>query len=159
MLISHTSQVILKILQAKLQKCVNQELPDGQVGFRKGIVTRGTDLSSRSNGPFQFFCNFKSLYEYFTDVRINQFSTFAQLCPTVYDPMDCSKPGHPVHHQLLEPAQTHVHQVSDAIQPSHSLLSRSPALNLSQHQGLFKVHSSHQVAKVMEFQLQHQSFQ
>ena len=66
----------------------------------------------------------------------------------------------PVHHQLLEPAQTHVHQVSDTIQTSHLLSSPSPVFNLSQHQGLFKwVSSSHQVAKVLEFQLQHQSFQ
>ena len=75
--------------------------------------------------------------------------------------MDCSMPGLPVHHQLPESTQTHVHWVSDAIQPSHPLLSPSPpALNLSQHQGLFKwVSSSHQVAKVLEFQLQHHSFQ
>ena len=75
--------------------------------------------------------------------------------------MDCSTPGLPVHHQLLEFTQTHVHWVSDAIQPSHPLSSPSPpAFNLSQHQGLFKwVSSSHQVAKVLEFQLQHQSFQ
>ena len=68
--------------------------------------------------------------------------------------------GLPVHHQLLESTQTHVHWVGDAIQPSHPLSSPSPAINLSQHQGLFKwVNSSHQVAKVLEFQLQHQSFQ
>ena len=68
---------------------------------------------------------------------------------------DCSTPGFPVHHQLPEFTQTHVHWVSDAIQPSHSLLSPSPpAFNLSQHQGLFKwVSSSYQVAKVLEFQL------
>ena len=67
----------------------------------------------------------------------------------------------PVHHQILESTQIHVHWVGDAIQPSHPLSSPSPpALNLSQHQGLFKwVSSSHQVAKVLEFQLQHQSFQ
>ena len=65
-----------------------------------------------------------------------------------------------VHHQLLESTQTHVHWVTDAIQPSHPLSSPSPALNLSQHQGLFKwVSSSNEVAKVLEFQLQHQSFQ
>ena len=71
-------------------------------------------------------------------------------------PMNPSTPGLPVHHQLPESTQTHVHWVSDAIQPSHSLSSPSPpALNLSQHQGLFKwVSSSHQVAKVLEFQLQ-----
>ena len=75
--------------------------------------------------------------------------------------MNRSTPGLPVHHQLPEFTQTHVHWVSDVIQPSHPLSSPSPpALNLSQHQGLFKwVSSSHQVAKVLEFQLQHQSFQ
>ena len=75
--------------------------------------------------------------------------------------MNRSTPGLPVHHQLLESTQTHVHWVSDAIQPSHPLLSPSPpALNLFQHQGLFKwVSSSQQVAKVLKFQLQHQSFQ
>ena len=89
-----------------------------------------------------------------------QFSV-TQLCPTLCDPMDCSTPGLPVYHQLPESTQTHVHWVGDAIQPSHPLLSPSPpALNLSQHQGLFKwVSSSHQVAKVLEFQLLHQSFQ
>ena len=76
-------------------------------------------------------------------------------------PKDCSTPGFPVHHQLLELTQTHVHRVSDTIQQSHSLSSPSPpTFNLSQHQGLFQwVSSSHQVAKVLEFQLQHQSFQ
>ena len=89
-----------------------------------------------------------------------QFSSVKQSCPNLCDPMNCM-PGLPVHPQLLEFTQTHVHQVGDAIQPSHPLSSPSPpALNLSQHQGLFKsVSSSHQVAKVLEFQLQHQSFQ
>jgi len=75
--------------------------------------------------------------------------------------MDCSTPGLLIHHQLLELVQTHVHRISDAIQPSHLLLSPSPpAFNLSQHQGLFKwVSCLHQVAKVLEFQFQHQSFQ
>ena len=69
-----------------------------------------------------------------------------QLCPTLCDPMDCSIPGFPVHHHLLELAQTHVHWVTDAIQPSHPLSSPSPAFNLSQHQGLFQwVGSSYQV--------------
>ena len=91
----------------------------------------------------------------------SQFGSATQSCPTLCDPMDCSTPGFPVHHQLPELAQTHVHWVSDAIQPSRPLLSPCPpALNLSQHQGLFKwVSSSRQVAKVLEFQLQHQSFQ
>ena len=90
-----------------------------------------------------------------------QFSSVAQLCPTLCNHMDCSMPGLPVHHQLPEFTQAHVHWVGDAIQPFHPLLSPSPpALNLSQHQGLFKwVSSSHQVAKVLESQLQHQSFQ
>ena len=75
--------------------------------------------------------------------------------------LDCSMPGFPVHHQLPELAQTPVHWVGDAIQPSHPLSSPSPpAFNLSQHWGLFKwVRSLHQVAKVLKFQLQHQSFQ
>ena len=90
-----------------------------------------------------------------------QFSSVAQLCPTVCDTMNRSTPGLPVHHQLLEFTQTHVHQVGDAIHPSHPLLFPSPsAPNPSQHQGLFQwVNSSHEVAKVLEFQLQHQSFQ
>ena len=75
--------------------------------------------------------------------------------------MNCSTLGLPVHHQLPEFPQTHVHRVSDAIQPSHPLLSHFlPALNPSQHQSLFQwVNSSHEVAKVLEFQLQNQSFQ
>ena len=90
-----------------------------------------------------------------------QFSSVAQLCPTLCDPVDCSTPGFPVHHQLLKPTQTRVHWVGNAIQPSCTLLSPSPpAFNLSQHQGLFQwISSSHQVAKVLQFQLQHQSFQ
>ena len=89
-----------------------------------------------------------------------QFSSVAQSCPTLCDPINRSMPGLPVHHQLMEFTQTHIHWVGDAIQPSHSLSSSSPAPNPSQHQGLFQwVNSSHQVAKVLEFQLQHQSFQ
>ena len=88
-------------------------------------------------------------------------SSVAQSCPTLCDPMNCSMPGLSVHHQLPEFTQTHVHQVGDAIQPSHPLSSPSPpAPNPSQHQGLFQwVNSSHKVAKVLEFQLHHQSFQ
>ena len=82
-----------------------------------------------------------------------QFSSVAQSCPTLCNSMNHSTPDLPVHHQLPESLQTHVHWVGDAIQPSHPLYSPSPpALDLSQHQGLFKcVHSSHQVAKVLEF--------
>ena len=87
-------------------------------------------------------------------------SSVAQLCLTLCDPMNCSMPGLPVHHQHPELAQTHVHRVCDAIQSSHPLSSPSPAFNLAQHQGLFQwVSSSHQVAKGLEFHLQHQSFQ
>ena len=83
-----------------------------------------------------------------------QFSSVTQMCPTLCNPMDCSMPGFLVHHQLPELAQTHVHWVGDAIQPSPS----PPAYSLSQHQGLFQwVSSSHQVAKVLELQLQYQS--
>ena len=84
-----------------------------------------------------------------------QFSSVAQSCPTLCDPMNCSMPGLPVHHQLPEFTQTYVHRVSDAIQPSHPLSSPSPpALNPSQHRSLFQwVNSSHEVAKVLEFQL------
>ena len=86
-----------------------------------------------------------------------QFSSVTQLCPTLCDPMDCRMPGFPVHHQLPELVQSHVHWVSDAIQPLHSLSSpSSPSFSLSQHQGLFQwVISSHQVAKVLELQIQH----
>ena len=93
-------------------------------------------------------------------VRLLHFSSVAHSCATICDPVDCSTPGLPVHRQLPEFTQTHVHWVCDAIQPSHPLLSPSPAFNLSQHQGLFQwLSSSHKVAKVLEFQLQHQSLQ
>ena len=86
---------------------------------------------------------------------------FTQSCPSFCYPMNCSTPGLPVHHQLSEFTQAHAHWVGNAIQPSHSQSSPSPpAFSLSQHQGLFQwVSSLHQVAKVLEFQLQHQSFQ
>ena len=106
------------------------------------------------------------VYDQCTNTRIENlvfilFSSVSQSCPTLCDPMNRSTPGLPVHQQLPEFTQTHVHCVSDAIQPSHPLSSPSPpAPNPSQHQGLFqKVSSLHEVAKVLEFQLQHQSFQ
>ena len=88
-------------------------------------------------------------------LRRYQFSSVAQSCPTLCDPMNRSTPGLPVHHQLPEFTQTHVHRVSDAIQPSHHLSSPSPpAPDPSQQQSLFQwVNSSHEVAKVLEFQL------
>ena len=94
-------------------------------------------------------------------LRIVQFSSVAQSCLTLCNPMDCSMPGLPVHPELPESIQTHDHRANDANQLYHPLLSSSShALNLSQHQSLFRcVSSSHQVVKVLEFQLQHQSFQ
>ena len=92
-----------------------------------------------------------------------QFSSVAQSCPTLCDPMNRSTPGLPVHHQLPEFTQTHVHRVCDAIQPFHPLLSSSPLLLLPPIPpsiSLFqRVNSLHEVAKVLEFQLQHHSFQ
>ena len=94
----------------------------------------------------------------FSDI---QFSSVAQSCPNLCNPVNRSTPGFPVQHQLPEFTQTHIHRVSDAIQPSHPLPSPSPlSPNPSQHQGLFQwVNSSHEVAKVLEFQLQYHSFQ
>ena len=97
---------------------------------------------------------------HFVIFRRIQFSSVTQSCPTLCYTMDCSMPGFPVHHQLLKPTQIHVHHIGNAIQQSHPLSSISPpTFSLSQNQVLFqRVSSSHQVAKVLEFQLQHQSF-
>ena len=112
-----------------------------------------------------FFPRYFSLFVPYNDFNSSfvpsfQFSLVSQLCLTLCDPLDCSMPGFPVHLQFAEFTQTHVHWVGDTIQPSHSLPCPSPPFfNLSQHQGLFKwVSSSHQVAKVLEFQVQHQPF-
>ena len=117
-------------------------------------------LNGGNSQKLKFLEWFSLIYSYilFFDLQL---SSAAQSCLTLCDPMDCSMPGLPVHHQLPEFTQTHVYWVGDAIQPSQPLLSPSPPIfNLSQHQGLFQwVSSSHQVAKVLEFQLQHQSFQ
>ena len=97
----------------------------------------------------------KNIYFLGSQSLLVEFSSVTQSCPILCDPMNRSTPGLPVHHQLPESTQTHVHWVGDAIQPSHPLSSPSPpALNLSQHQDLFKwVRSSRQVAKVLELQL------
>ena len=132
-------------------------------GLKKNISLRWYSLI------YFYFCNvatrrlkvtFWGSYYISTGQCCFQFSSVTQSCLILCNLMDCSTPGFPVHHQLLELDQTYVHRVSDAIQPSHPLSSPSPpALNLSQHQDLFKwVSSSHQVAKVLEFQLQHQTF-
>ena len=85
-------------------------------------------------------------------IELSSCCSVTKSCLTLCDPMNCNTPGFPVLHYLLELAQTHIHQVSDAIQPSHPQLSPSPALNLSQHQGLFRwISSLHQVAKVFSW--------
>ena len=96
---------------------------------------------------------------YWINFLFMEFSSVAQSCLTLCNPMNHSMPGLPVHHPLPEFTQTHIHRVSDAIQPSHPLLSPSPpAPNPSQHQSLFQwVNSSYEVAKVLELQLQHHS--
>ena len=103
------------------------------------------------NGSRNLFQNYIAL----VFKLIHQFSLVTQSCPTLCDPMNHSTPGLPVHHQLLEFTQTHVHRVRDAIQPSHPGSSPSPpAPNPSQHHSLFQwVISSHELAKVLEFQL------
>ena len=116
-----------------------------------------TQVSCIAGGFFTSWATREALVKY----MIVQFSSVTQSCPTLCDPMNCSTPDLPVYHQLPEFTQTHVHQVGDAIQPSHPLSSpTAPAPNPSQHQGLFQwVNSSHEGAKVLEFQPQHQSFQ
>ena len=106
-------------------------------------------------------CGPGKIYKVFTEILYLCCCSVAEACLTVFDPMDCNTPGFPVLHYLLEFAQTHVHWVDDAIQPSHPLLTASPpAFNLFQHQSLFQwIGSSYQVAKLLELQLQHQSFQ
>ena len=110
---------------------------------------------------YQICCNFLGRQIPFCTIVSVQSSSVTQSCPTLCDPVNHSTPGLPVNHQLPEFTQTHVHRVSDAIQPSHPLSSPSPpAPNPSQHQSLFQwVNSSHEVARVLEFQPQHHSFQ
>ena len=121
--------------------------------FNKYVLDRTLWKQNKQNAMSTSRVNFIS--------KFHIFSSVAQSCPALYYSMDCSMPGLPVHHQLLEFTHAQAHWVSDAIQPPHPLLSPSPpTFNLSQHQGLLKwVSSSHQVAKVLEFQFQHQSFQ
>ena len=112
-------------------------------------------LTQNPDQLYPFYCvNQKHPQNYKVSPSV-QFSSVAQSCPTLCDPMNRSTPGIPVHHQLPEFTQTHVHRVRDAIHPSHPLSSPSPpAPNPSQHQSLFQwVNFSHEVAKVLEFQL------
>ena len=121
-----------------------------------------TSIRSNMDGPRDDHIKWSKRKTYIIWYHLSvQFSSVTQSCPTICELMNWSTPGLPVHHQLLGSTPTHAYWVSDAIQLSHPLPSPSPpALNLSQHQGLFKwVSSLHEVAKVLEFQLQHQSFQ
>ena len=121
------------------------------VAKREPFYTVGGNVSWCSHCGKQYGCFSKKLIE----LPSVQFSSVAQSCPTLCDPMNHSTPGLPVHHQLLEFTQPHIHWVSDAIQPSHLLSSPSPpAPNPSQHQGPFQsVSPPHEVAKVLELQL------
>ena len=123
--------------------------------FKSLELTEHTEVSS-------VICGMPGLWKIILSIdRRHWVLVQSQSCLTLCNPMDCSTPGFPVHHQLLELAQTHVHLVGGAIQPSHPLSSPTPpGFNLSQHLGIFQwVSSLHQVAKVLEFQLLHQSFQ
>ena len=150
-LVDPWAPVMLKIWHwfEDASKIVAQACSHG--GGRFPFRSLGNRLASESLGH----CLTKPLFVF------HRFSSVAQSYLTLCNPMDCSTPGLPVHHQLPEFTQTRVHWAGDAIQPSHPLLSPSPpTFSLSQFQGLFKwVSSSHQVARVLEFQLQHQSFQ
>ena len=119
------------------------------------------NLSFTAISEFTLFLRKIYFFQFVSPPSSVQFSSVAQSCLILCSPMGCSTPGCPVHHHLQEPTQTYVHRVGDAIQPSHPLSSPSlPTFNLSQYQGLFQwVSSSHQVAKVLELQLQCQSFQ
>ena len=111
--------------------------------------------TERKKAVSSFFRQFQKEFDNILFLQLSMFSSVAQSCLTLCDPVNCHMLGLPVHHQLPEFIQTHVHWVGDAIQTFHPLSSpSSPALNLSQHQGLYKwVSSPHQVAKVLDFQL------
>ena len=128
-------------------QCHNQDINIGSIKMKSNSIT--------TRSPVAPFIDIHTSLP----LVMSDFSSVTQSCPALCDPMDCSTSGFSVHHQLLELAQTHVHRVSDAIQLSHPLLSPSPpAFSLSQDQSLFQCVSSHQVAKILEFQLQHHSF-
>ena len=128
--------------------------------FSNLITTAVSPKSDVKSAPFSIGRSSRKKVP-FSLTELLQYSSVAQSWPTLCDPMNRCTPGLSVHHQLPESTQTHAHQVGDAIQPSHPLSSPSPpAPNPSQHQGLFQsVSSSHEVAKVLEFQLQRQSLQ
>ena len=118
---SHQALPALGILQTRILEWV--VLPSSRGSFQPRDQSQVPHIADR----------------FFTICPFSQFSSVAQLCPTLCDPMKCSTPGLPVHHQILEFTQTHIHRVSDAIQPSHPLSSPSPPdPNPSQHQSLFQ---------------------
>ena len=140
----------------------------GQDPLEKGMATHSSILAWRIpwiEEPDRLYSSWghkESGHNWATNRHIRIISSGQSLSRIwLCHPTDCSTPGFPVHHQLLKLPEAHVHRISDDIQPPHPLLSPSPAaFNPSQHQGLFQwVSSLHQVARVLEFQLQHQSFQ
>ena len=127
----------------------NNNINDDSIIFLKSII-----LNEFSNPFTLFFVSTKGKGGSMLSIVI-RIRSDVQSCPTLWDPWIAAQPGLPVHHQLPEFTQTHIHLVSDTIQPSHPLSSPSPpAPNPSQHHSLFQwVNSSHEVAKVLEFQL------
>ena len=135
----------------------------GYINYLKNFIILSNKKNTSTDSKVYFYCYIHFFlqtvaYRMLKILGItvgHQIRSVAQSCPTLWDPMNRSTPGLPVHHQLPEFTQTHVHRVSDAIQPSHPPSSSSPlAPNPSQHQSLFQwVNSLHEVAKVLEFQL------
>ena len=153
--------LVPKVIQAETEECKSYLwVTYDNRHHKRGIFPRFMIWTSMSLLKCRFSSSLKKKKNTKNFTNNIQFSLVAQSCPTLWDPKDCSTPGLPVHHQLPKFTQTHVHWVGDAIQPSHALSSPSPpTFNIVQHQGLFHwVGSSHQVAKVLEFQFQHQSF-
>ena len=136
--IGFNNKVVIDCTQASSYLCwdgENQRLLGSYENGGEDIGDNNSDNQKQVGSQKEFWL----LYILMSDICSVQFSSVTQSCPTLCDPMDCSMPGLPVHHQLSESTQTHIHWVGDATQPSHPLLSPSlPALNPSQHQGLFK---------------------